>query len=57
VWIIENGVRIYLGHPFFRGLVLDSEMDSNLLGLQLDFDALLLSAMVVDKEEDVLGHL
>jgi hypothetical protein len=32
-------------------------MDSNLLGLQLDFDALLLSAMVVDKEEDVLGHL
>ena len=59
MWIIENGVRMHPGRPFYCRLVLTAEADSN-----SDWTRPLASLgcpcwppKVVAKEEDVQGHL
>ena len=55
MWIIENGVRMHLGRPFYCRLVLTAEADSN-----SDWTgplAWLGRPKVVAKEEDVQVHL
>jgi hypothetical protein len=59
MWIIENGVRMRPGRPFYYTLLLKPEMDLNLtwIGSPTWLGHPCLLPMVVAKEEDVLGHL
>ena len=59
MWIIENRVRTQSGRPFYYTLFLEPEMDSNLtwIGPPTWLGRPCLPSKVVDKGEDVLGHL
>ena len=57
MWIVEKGVRIRPGRPFYYTLLLEPEIDSNLtwIGPPTWLGRPYLPPKVVD--EDVLGHL
>ena len=59
MWIVENGVHIRPGRPFYYMLLLESEMDLNLtwIGPSTWLVRPCLPPKVVAKGEDVLGHL
>jgi hypothetical protein len=59
MWIIENGVWMCPGRPFYYRLVLEPEMDSNFIwiGPPTWLGRPCLTPKVVAKEDDVLGHL
>jgi hypothetical protein len=59
MWIIENGVRMCSGRPFYYRLVLEPEIDLNLIWIRPPtwLGRPCLTAKVVAKEEDVIGHL
>jgi hypothetical protein len=57
--IIENAVRLRPGRLFYYRLVLEPEIDLNLIwiGPPTWLGHLCLTPKVVNKEEDILGHL